>query len=76
MATMTQATIPVDRYRARYVGRRVRFVAYGDDDPQPLTRGDEGKVSTVGVLHVTWDNGRTCGLIIGHDRFILVAAPS
>ena len=62
-------------YRARYEGRRIRFVAHGEPDPCPLEPGILGVVEDVddgGILHPKWDNGRTLGLVIGSDRFEVV----
>ena len=62
-------------YRARYEGRRIRFVAHGEPDPCPLEPGVIGTVENVddgGTVHPRWDNGRTLGLIVGVDRFEIV----
>ena len=54
-----------------YKGRRIRLLNM-KDDPNPISSGSEGTIIHVddaGTVHVKWDNGRTLGVIIGHDKF-------
>ncbi len=60
--------------RERLTGRRIRFLAHGHHDPQPLEPGLLGRVTSVddaGTIHPHWDNGRTLGLTEG-DHYELV----
>ena len=62
----------VREIRTAYLGKRLRFVAHSEPDPQPLTPGVEGVVESVddiGTLHMRWSDGRSLGLIVGVDRF-------
>ena len=61
----------VDARRLRYAGARVRLVHMMDPyaPVAPGTTGTVGRVDDAGTLHVSWDDGRTLGLIPGADRF-------
>lgn len=51
---------------------RVRLVRMNEDDPNPIEPGSTGTVNHIdcaGTVHVKWDDGRTLGLIPGHDEF-------
>ena len=41
------------------------------DDPYPIESGSMGTISHVGgdVMNVTWDNGRSLGVVIGVDKY-------
>ena len=41
------------------------------DDPNPIESGSVGTISHVGgdVMNVTWDNGRSLGVVIGVDEY-------
>ncbi len=66
----SQAT--VTRLRTELKGKRIKFLAHGEPDPQPLTPGSEGLVEEVddaGTIQVKWDNGRGLGLVYGVDQY-------
>lgn len=49
------------------VGRRVRFLAFGEHEPTRLEVGSEGAVAFVdsmGTVHVGWDAGVSLGMIV------------
>lgn len=49
------------------VGRRVRFLAFGEHEPTRLEVGWEGAVAFVdsfGTVHVEWDTGLRLGMIV------------
>lgn len=53
------------------VGRRVRFLGFGQPEPTALPAGAEGSVSFVdrtGVVHVDWDTGVSLGMIVRPAR--------
>jgi hypothetical protein len=48
-------------------GRRVRFLGFGEAEPETLTPGTEGTVAfvdSIGTVHVNWDNGVALGVIV------------
>ncbi len=52
-------------------GSRIELSEMGSD-PRPLEPGSLGTldfIDDIGTFHVTWDNGRTLGVVIGEDRF-------
>ena len=65
-------TMSLDALRRCYPpGSRVTVHKMADD-PAPLPVGSTGTLELIddtGTFHVTWDNGRTLGLIPGTDRF-------
>ncbi len=55
-------------------GTRIRLICMGND-PMPVDPGTCGTVEfidDIGTIHVTWDDGRTLGLIPGEDSFEIV----
>ena len=49
------------------VGRRVRFLGFGEHEPVQLAVGSEGTVTlvdSVGTVHVDWDAGVSLGMIV------------
>jgi hypothetical protein len=51
------------------------------NDPDPIPAGTKGTITWVGPdfdgypqLHVKWDNGRTLGLALPHDRIRVLAS--
>jgi hypothetical protein len=46
------------------------------NDPRPIESGSEGVIVHIGggVVNVNWDNGRSLGLVIGEDKFIIKPA--
>ena len=61
---------------AKYVGKRVRFVSFAGEDPEPLTIGEEGLVigmDMIGTLHVNWDSGRGLGILLEDEVEVLHA---
>ena len=57
--------------RRRYVGARVRLVRMTDPHAPvaPGAMGTVARVDDAGTLHMSWDDGRTLGLILGEDQF-------
>lgn len=54
---------------------RVRLIRMNDDDPCPVEPGTTGTINHIdcaGTVHVKWDNGRSLGLIPGHDEFEVI----
>jgi hypothetical protein len=44
-------------------------------DPDPVPSGTTGRVlfqDSLGIIHVSWENGRSLGVIPGEDKFIQV----
>ena len=62
--------------RERYPpGSRI-VLGYMDDPYHPVEPGTKGTlkfIDDLGTFHVTWDNGRTLGLVYGVDRFSVMA---
>jgi hypothetical protein len=58
------------RGESELVGRRIKLVEMVDD-PHPVEPGTEGTIYHVGgdVINVKWDNGRSLGVVMGHDLF-------
>ena len=56
------------------MGKRVRLIEPMEDDPQPIEVGSEGVVHHVGggVANVSWDNGRSIGVIEGKDQYEVI----
>jgi hypothetical protein len=54
------------------VGKRIRMISM-DNDPHPITPGTLGTVNHVGggIVNVTWDDGRTLGVVIDVDKYEL-----
>ena len=55
------------------VGDRVKLIEMVND-PNPIESGSEGVIYHIGggVVNVSWDNGRSLGLIIGEDKFNVI----
>jgi hypothetical protein len=55
------------------VGNRVKLIEMGND-PNPIEAGSEGVINHIGggVVNVSWDNGRSLGLVIGEDKFNII----
>ena len=55
-------------------GTRIRLIQM-KDSISPVSSGAVGTVDFIddsGTIHITWDNGRTLGLIFGEDIFSIV----
>ena len=52
------------------IGKRIKLITMFDD-PYPIESGSMGTISHVGgdVMNVTWDNGRSLGVVIGVDKY-------
>ena len=52
------------------IGKRIKLITMFDD-PNPIESGSVGTISHVGgdVMNVTWDNGRSLGVVIGVDEY-------
>ena len=52
------------------IGKRIKLITMFDD-PNPIESGSMGTISHVGgdVMNVTWDNGRSLGVVIGVDKY-------
>lgn len=51
-------------------GTRLELIAM--DDPQPIPPGSRGTVDyvdNIGTIHMSWDSGRSLGLVPGEDNF-------
>jgi hypothetical protein len=62
----------------QWAGQRVELISMDDQHApvQPGTLGTVSHVDDAGTLHMSWDNGRTLGLIPGIDEFKAIAAPA
>lgn len=52
-------------------GTRLELITMGDD-PRPIPPGSRGTVDYVddiGTIHMSWDSGRSLGLVPGEDNF-------
>ena len=56
----------VEKIRSQYpVGTRVSLVRMNDVDPVAIgTKGTVKYVDDAGTIHVTWDDGRTLGVVL------------
>lgn len=67
----------LDELKRRYPsGTRIQLIVM-DDPYAPVSPGMTGTVDTVddaGTIHMIWDDGRTLGLVAGHDRFMVLPA--
>ena len=54
-------------------GNRIKLIEMVND-PNPIESGSEGVITHIGggVVNVKWDNGRSLGLVIGEDKFIIL----
>ena len=52
------------------IGKRIKLITMFDD-PYPIESGSMGTISHIGgdVMNVTWDNGRSLGVVIGVDKY-------
>jgi hypothetical protein len=52
------------------IGKRIKLITMFDD-PYPIESGTMGTISHIGgdVMNVTWDNGRSLGVVIGVDKY-------
>jgi hypothetical protein len=52
------------------IGKRIKLITMFDD-PHPIESGTMGTISHIGgdVMNVTWDNGRSLGVVIGVDKY-------
>ena len=58
-------------------GTRIELISMSDPY-SPVPAGSTGTVRTVddaGTLHMSWDNGRTLGVIPGEDCFRVLSYP-
>ena len=54
-------------------GTRIQLIEMKDPYPVPPgTIGTVNKVTTLGMLNMTWENGSTLGLCIGVDNFKII----
>lgn len=62
-------------------GKRIRCIEMrpdpntGKPDPNPIKSGEEGTINYVddmGTIQISWDNGRTLGMIYGFDRYTII----
>ena len=51
------------------IGKRIKLVSM--NDPYPIESGSVGTIRHIGgnVINVTWDNGRSLGVVIGVDEY-------
>ena len=52
------------------MGKRIKLITMFDD-PYPIESGTMGTITHIGgdVMNVTWDNGRSLGVVIGVDKY-------
>ena len=50
-------------------GRRIRLILMRDEDMQSGTLGTIQFVDSLGTIHVTWDNGRSLGVVPDFDQY-------
>lgn len=55
------------------IGKRIKLIEMGSDEPNPVPPGTMGTIYHYGygVYNVNWDNGRTLGVDEFADRFII-----
>lgn len=67
-------SIQVEAIKRSYPkGTRIRMIHM--EDPRPIESGTLGTVDHVddtGTIHVSWDNGRSLGLIPNEDEFVKI----
>jgi hypothetical protein len=59
---------------AELKGKRIRCISM-EDDPNPIESGAEGTVNYVddmGTIQISWDNGRTLGMVHGVDHYQII----
>jgi hypothetical protein len=56
------------------IGKRIRMTETMSDDPNPIQKGQMGTIRHVGggVINVSWDNGRSIGVIEGKDQYEVI----
>jgi hypothetical protein len=56
------------------IGKRIRMTETMSDDPRPIEKGEMGTIRHVGggVINVSWDNGRSIGVIEGKDQYEII----
>jgi len=68
----------IKRLREKYPhGTRVRLNTMRDpySPVEPGTLGSVDYIDDIGTIHMSWDNGRTLGLVPGEDSFSFVSPP-
>jgi hypothetical protein len=67
-------------------GKRIRCIEVmpdpitGKPDPNPIKSGEEGTifgisynyVNDMGTIQISWDNGRTLGLLMDFDKYVIL----
>ena len=64
----------VQSIKERYkVGTRIKLNYMNDSQAVPSgTVGTVAHVDDMGTIHMKWDNGRSLGLVVGEDSFMVI----